>query len=99
MVTIDEFGWDYDGGIDQHTMDILNALHEKKPGLRLAVWQMRGPVAPKLAQKSAPRLAMSRPARAAAPRSSAPPPPAGAAPPPEAETLADFTGVTMTNDA
>ena len=49
VLAIDEFGWDYDGGIDQHTMDILKAVHAKKPGLKIAVWQMRGPVAPKLA--------------------------------------------------
>jgi hypothetical protein len=50
VVTIDEFGWDYDGGIDQHVMDILKAVHAKNPGLKLAVWQMRGPVAPELAK-------------------------------------------------
>jgi hypothetical protein len=49
VVTIDEFGWDYDGGIDRHSAAILKAVHEKKPGLRIAVWQMRGPVAPGLA--------------------------------------------------
>lgn len=49
VVTIDEFGWDYDGGIDQHTAAILKAVHAKKPGLKIAVWQMRGPVAPGLA--------------------------------------------------
>jgi outer membrane biosynthesis protein TonB len=46
------------------------------------------------------RVALARPSRAAArrPRPSSPPPPsASAAPPPEAETLADFTGVTLTN--
>ena len=49
VVTIDEFGWDYDGGIDRHTAAILKAVHGKKPGLKIAVWQMRGPVAPGLA--------------------------------------------------
>jgi len=49
VLTIDEFGWDYDGGIDRHSAAILNAVHEKKPGLKIAVWQMRGPVAPGLA--------------------------------------------------
>jgi len=49
VVTIDEFGWDYDGGIDRHTAAILKAVHEKQPGLKIAVWQMRGPVAPGLA--------------------------------------------------
>ena len=49
VLTIDEFGWDYDGGIDRHSAAILNAVHEKKPELKIAVWQMRGPVAPGLA--------------------------------------------------
>jgi hypothetical protein len=49
VVTIDEFGWDYDGGIDRHCAAILNAVHRKRPDLRFAVWQMRGPVAPGLA--------------------------------------------------
>jgi hypothetical protein len=48
-ITIDEFGWDYDGGIDRHSAAILMALHRKKPGMKIAVWQMRGPVAPELA--------------------------------------------------
>jgi hypothetical protein len=49
VITIDEFGWDYDGGIDRHSAAILMAVHKKKPGLKIAVWQMRGPVAPELA--------------------------------------------------
>jgi hypothetical protein len=48
-ITIDEFGWDYDGGIDRHTAAILKAVHARRPGLKIAVWQMRGPVAPALA--------------------------------------------------
>lgn len=46
--------------------------------------------------KAPPRVALAHPARSKA----APPPPAppSAAPPPAAEALADFTGVTMTND-
>jgi protein TonB len=54
------------------------------------------PEPPKAAEKPVPRLAMARPARPAARRTSAPPP--SSAPPPAAETPADFTGVTMTND-
>ena len=50
IVNIDEFGWDYDGGIDRHSAAILNAVHEKRPELKIAVWQMRGPVAPQLAK-------------------------------------------------
>ena len=49
VISIDEFGWDYDGGIDTHCEAILNAVHGKRPGLNIAVWQMRGPVAPRLA--------------------------------------------------
>jgi hypothetical protein len=49
VITIDEFGWDYDGGIDRHSAAILKTVHEKKPELKIAVWQMRGPVAPALA--------------------------------------------------
>jgi hypothetical protein len=49
VITIDEFGWDYDGGIDHHSAAVLKALHHKKPGLKIAVWQMRGPAAPELA--------------------------------------------------
>jgi len=44
--------------------------------------------------KAAPRLAMAHPARLRATT----PPPARSAPPPAAESPADFTGVTMTND-
>jgi hypothetical protein len=61
-----------------------------------------GPPKDTPAEKPAParRVALARPARSAARRpqpSSPPPPPASAAPPPEGETLADFTGVTLTN--
>ena len=49
VIDIDEFGWDYDGGIDGHCINVLKALHRKRPELNVAVWQMRGPVAPKLA--------------------------------------------------
>ena len=49
VVNIDEFGWDYDGGIDQHAAAVLQAVHEKRPDLKITVWQMRGPVAPELA--------------------------------------------------
>jgi hypothetical protein len=60
------------------------------------------PVAPAPAEEPAParRVALTHPPRPAARRlrpSSPPPSPAPAAPPPEAETLADFTGVTLTN--
>ena len=49
VISIDELGWDNDGGIDRHTVAILKAVREKRPELKITVWQMRGPVAPKLA--------------------------------------------------
>ena len=49
VIDIDEFGWDYDGGIDEHCAAVLKAVRGKRPDLNIAVWQMRGPVAPKLA--------------------------------------------------
>ena len=49
VVTIDEFGFDYDGQIDAKTVEVLRAIKKGRPELRLAIWQMRGPVAPKLA--------------------------------------------------
>ena len=53
------------------------------------------PPSPKIQkpEKPAPRLAMAHPVRAAPPPHTAP-----SAPPPAAESPADFTGVTMTND-
>lgn len=49
VVCVDEFGFDYDGQIDLKTAEVLGATKEKKTELHLTVWQMRGPVAPKLA--------------------------------------------------
>lgn len=49
VLSIDEFGFDYDGGIDQKTAQVLKAAKKKNPQLKIAVWQMRGPAAPKLA--------------------------------------------------
>jgi protein TonB len=51
------------------------------------------PEAPKAVEPK-PRLAVARPA----PRAAATPPPPAAAPPPPAESPADFTGQTLTND-
>ncbi len=48
VLNIDEFGWDFDGGIDQHTAAILKAVHGKKPEMKIAVWQS-SPVTPELA--------------------------------------------------
>jgi len=49
IVCIDEFGFDFGGQTDQKTAAILRKTKEKMPQLRLAVWQMRGPIAPVLA--------------------------------------------------
>ncbi|MDP6438494.1 MAG: hypothetical protein QGH74_02570 [Candidatus Brocadiia bacterium] len=50
VLSIDEFGFDYGGGIDQKTAQVLRAAKGKNPELKIAVWQMRGPVAPTLAE-------------------------------------------------
>lgn len=49
VIDIDELGWDFDGGIDRHSMAVLKATRKKRPDLKITVWQMRGPVAPQLA--------------------------------------------------
>jgi len=49
VINIDEFGWDCDGGIDRHSAAVLEAVHKKRPDVKITVWQMRGPVAPMLA--------------------------------------------------
>jgi hypothetical protein len=49
VVCIDEFGFDFGGQTDQKTAAILRATKGKMPELHLAVWQMRGPIAPVLA--------------------------------------------------
>lgn len=49
VVNIDEFGFDFDGQIDLKTAEVLRAAKKKKPELGVTVWQMRGPVAPRLA--------------------------------------------------
>ncbi len=50
VVTIDEFGFDYGGQIDIRTAETLRAIKKARPELALVVWQMRGPVGPKLAE-------------------------------------------------
>ena len=50
VVTIDEFGFDYGGQIDIRTAETLRAIKKARPELGLVVWQMRGPVGPKLAE-------------------------------------------------
>ena len=49
VVVIDEFGFDFGGEIDQKAAEILRKTKEKMPNLSLAVWQMRGPISPVLA--------------------------------------------------
>jgi hypothetical protein len=49
VVCIDEFGFDFGGQTDQKTAEILRKTKEKMPNLSLAVWQMRGPIPPVLA--------------------------------------------------
>ena len=50
VVTIDEFGFDFGGQTDQKSAKILRMTKAKMPQLHLAVWQMRGPIAPDLAK-------------------------------------------------
>jgi hypothetical protein len=49
VVMIDEFGFDYGGEMDQKSADILRQAKRQKPELALTVFQMRGPIAPVLA--------------------------------------------------
>ncbi|MFP6719291.1 MAG: hypothetical protein VCF25_03310 [Candidatus Poribacteria bacterium] len=41
VIDIDELGWDFDEGIDRHSMEILKATHNKRSDLKIAIWQMR----------------------------------------------------------
>jgi hypothetical protein len=47
-VCIDEFGFDFGGQTDHKTATILRMTKSRMPNLHLAVWQMRGPIAPVL---------------------------------------------------
>jgi len=49
VICIDEFGFDFGGQTDQKTAEILRKTKAKTPNLSLVVWQMRGPIAPVLA--------------------------------------------------
>lgn len=49
VVVIDEFGFDFGGQMDQKAAELLRKTKEKMPNLSLVVWQMRGPIAPVLA--------------------------------------------------
>jgi hypothetical protein len=47
---IDEFGFDYGGGLDEKSAQILRQTKRRKPELALAVFEMRGPIPPVLAE-------------------------------------------------
>ena len=49
VICIDEFGFDFGGQTDQKTAEILRKTKEKMPNLSVIIWQMRGPIAPVLA--------------------------------------------------
>jgi hypothetical protein len=44
VVMIDEFGFDFGGRMDRKSAEILRLAKRRKPGLHMAVWEMRGPV-------------------------------------------------------
>jgi hypothetical protein len=50
LVMIDEFGFDYGGGIDEKSARILRQTKRRKPELALTVFHMRGPIPPVLAE-------------------------------------------------
>ena len=50
LVMIDEFGFDYGGGMDEKSAQILRQTKRRKPELALAVFEMRGPIPPVLAE-------------------------------------------------
>ena len=49
VVMIDEFGFDFGGGMDEKSARILRQVKQQKPDLALTVFEMRGPIAPVLA--------------------------------------------------
>lgn len=50
VVMIDEFGFDFGGLMDQKSAQVLRQAKLKRPDLALAVWEMRGPIPPGLAE-------------------------------------------------
>jgi hypothetical protein len=50
LVMIDEFGFDYGGGMDEKSAQILRQTKRRKPELGLAVFEMRGPIPHVLAE-------------------------------------------------
>jgi Gram-negative bacterial TonB protein C-terminal len=93
------------GGLGSSRADGFGKKKPRPPTLiEMTVASLSPPPAPPdvprpAAAQRAPRLALGRPAHMKAARSPGAPPPPSAAPPPADETPADFTGVTMTNDA
>jgi len=50
LVMIDEFGFDYGGEMDQKSAEILRQAKRRRPEQNLAVFEMRGPIPPVLAE-------------------------------------------------
>jgi len=50
LLMIDEFGFDFGGEMDEKAARILRQTRLEKPGLALAVFEMRGPMPPVLAE-------------------------------------------------
>ena len=50
LIMVDEFGFDYGGLMDQKSAQVLRQAKLKKPELRLAIWEMRGPIPQVLAE-------------------------------------------------
>ena len=50
VVMIDEFGFDFGGGMDEKSAQVLRQTKRRRPELALAVWEMRGPIPQVLAE-------------------------------------------------
>jgi len=50
VVMIDEFGFDFGGGMDEKSAQVLRQTKRRRPELALAVWDMRGPIPQVLAE-------------------------------------------------
>jgi protein TonB len=88
------------GGLGASRSDGFGRPHKRPTTVEMEMAPPKAPPPPEPAKPAAApkaRLAVARPARVNALRPAAPPPP-HAAPPPVAETPADFTGTTLTND-
>ena len=86
------------GGLGRRHWGGENAQRKRRPAtveMTVAPPKAAPPPATDAPRAQKPRLAMARPAASARPAAT---PPRTAAPPAAAETLADFTGQTLTND-